>query len=123
MAYTDLTTKNFNEVLDNNDIVIIDFWAPWCAPCKKFAPIFESLSEKETDIVFAKVDTEDQQAIGKHYAIYSVPTVMIIREGIIVVNHEGMLTEKPFIDLINQARSLDMDKVREDLDKEEQDDE
>lgn len=120
MAYIDLTTKNFNEVLDNNEIVIIVFWAEWCAPCQKFAPIFEESSEYHSDVVFAKIDTEDQSVIAKHYGVISVPTVMIMRDGIIVINHEGTLTEAAIYELITHVRCLDMDKVREDLDNDEE---
>ena len=122
MPYTDLTTKNFNETIDNNEIVMIDFWAEWCGPCKKFAPIFEKAADNNTDISFAKVNTEEQQAIAKYYGVYSVPTVIVIRDGIIVINQEGMLSEAALDDLIKHVKSIDMDKVREDLDKDEEDD-
>ena len=115
MAYIDLTTKNFNEVLDNNEIVIIDFWAQSCEPCQKFAPIFEKSSEYHSDVIFAKIDTEDQSVIAKHYGVISVPTVMIIRDGLIVINHEGILTEAAIYELITHVRCLDMDKEREAL--------
>jgi len=116
MACINLTTKNFNEIVDNNEIVIIDFWAEWCVPCQNFAPIFEKSSEHYSDIVFAKIDTEDQSVIARHYGVVSVPTVMILRDGIIVINHEGTLTDAAIYDLVTHVRCLDMDKVREDLD-------
>lgn len=122
MAYIDLTTKNFDETLENNEIVIIDFWAEWCGPCKKFAPIFEKVAGNHSDITFAKVNTEEQQSIAKYYGVYAVPTVIVIRDGIIVINQEGMLSESALDDLIKDVKSLDMDKVREDLDKDDEDD-
>ncbi|PHR54230.1 MAG: thioredoxin [Arcobacter sp.] len=123
MAYLDLTTKNFNETLDNNEIVIIDFWAQWCGPCKIFSPIFEKVAENNSDITFAKIDIDDQSVIAKHYGVLSVPTTLIIRDGIIVRNKEGMLPEETLNELIKSAKALDMDKVRADLDKAEEDDE
>ena len=83
MAYTDLTTETFNETLDNNEIVIIDFWAEWCGPCKQFAPIFEKVAEDNPDITFAKVNTEEQQVLATQYGIRSIPTLMVVRDGII----------------------------------------
>lgn len=115
MAYIDLTTENFNEVLDNNEIVIIDFWAEWCGPCRQFAPIFEEASEKYTDVTFAKVNTDEQQAIASHYGIQSIPTVMVSRDGIILMNQAGTLPPDAFGQLINQVKAVDMDQVREEI--------
>lgn len=115
MAYIDLTTQNFNETLDNNEIVIIDFWADWCGPCIQFAPIFEEASEKYPDVVFAKVNTEEQQAIAAQYGIQSIPTVMAVRDGIILMNQAGTLPPDAFGQLINQIKALDMDKIREEI--------
>ncbi|MEN8304276.1 MAG: thioredoxin [Campylobacterota bacterium] len=119
MSYIDLTTTNFNETMDNKEIVFIDFWAEWCGPCKKFAPIFEKAAASNPDICFTKVNTDEQQAIAKYYAVYSVPTVIGIRDGIIVINQEGMLSEAGMDDLIKHVKSIDMDKVREELESEE----
>jgi len=118
MAYIDLTTENFNETLDNNEIVIIDFWAEWCGPCKQFAPIFEKASEDFPDVTFAKVNTEEQQAIATQYGIRSIPTVMVTRDGIILLNQAGMLPEEAFGKLIDHVKELDMDQIREEIAKE-----
>mgnify|MGYP001545211934 FL=1 len=123
MAYIDLTTKNFNETLDNNEIVIIDFWAPWCGPCIQFAPIFEKVSENYPDVVFAKLNTEEQQAISAQYGIQSIPTIMVVRDGIILLNQAGSLPEEAFGKLINHVKGLDMDKIREEIAKDEEDNE
>jgi thioredoxin 1 len=123
MAYIDLTTKNFNETLDNNEIVIIDFWAPWCGPCIQFAPIFEKVSENYPDVVFAKLNTEEQQAISAQYGIQSIPTIMVVRDGIILLNQAGSLPEEAFAKLINHVKGLDMDKIREEIAKDEEDNE
>ena len=118
MAYIDLTTENFNETLDNNEIVIIDFWASWCGPCIQFAPIFEKVSENYPDVVFAKVNTEEQQAISGQYGIQSIPTIMVVRDGIILLNQAGMLPEEAFGKLIDHVKELDMDQIREEIAKE-----
>jgi len=122
MAYIDLTTKNFNETLDSNEIVIIDFWAEWCGPCKQFAPIFEKVAEDNPDITFAKVNTEEQQALEAQYGIRSIPTLMVSRDGIILLNQAGMLPEEAFDKLIKHVKDLDMDKVRKEIAKDEEDD-
>ncbi|WP_373030825.1 thioredoxin [Sulfurovum sp.] len=123
MAYIDLTTKNFNETLDNNEIVIIDFWAPWCGPCIQFAPIFEKVSENYPDVVFAKLNTEEQQAISAQYGIQSIPTIMVVRDGIILLNQAGSLPEEAFGKLIKHVKGLDMDQIREEIAKDEEDNE
>jgi len=115
MAYIDLTTKNFNETLDSKGIVIIDFWAPWCGPCIQFAPIFEKVSEDFPDVIFAKVNTEEQQAIGTQYGITSIPTIMVVRDGIILLNQAGSLPEDAFDKLITHVKGLDMDQIREEI--------
>jgi thioredoxin 1 len=119
MAYRDLTTKDFNETLDSNEIVIVDFWAPWCGPCLQFAPIFEKVAQNNPDIVFAKVNTEEQQALAGQYHVYSIPTLMVVRDGIILLNQAGMLPEDKFGELINHVKGLDMDKIRKEMEEEE----
>ncbi|WP_292654698.1 thioredoxin [Nitratifractor sp.] len=120
MALETLTAENFNEKISASPIAIIDFWAPWCGPCKSFAPIFEKVAEENPDILFGKVNTEEEQAIAGEFQIRSIPTVMVIKEGIIVFNQAGMLPEEALKDIIQQVRELDMDMVRAEIAKQEQ---
>jgi len=115
MAYKNLTTKDFNETLDNNDIVIIDFWAQWCGPCLQFAPIFEKAAEDFPDVTFGKVNTEEQQALAAQYGVQSIPTIMVVREGIILMNQAGSLPAEAFGDLIDHVKGLDMDAIRKEI--------
>ncbi len=112
MAVLELTKENFEETVNNNPFVIIDFWAPWCGPCKSFAPTYEKVSEDFPDIVFAKVNTEDEQELAMHFQIRSIPTLMIFRDQIIIYAEAGALPESAFRQLIEQAQALDMDDVR-----------
>ena len=120
MALENLTAENFNEKIGENPIAIIDFWAPWCGPCRSFAPIFEKVAEENPDILFGKVNTEEEQAIAAEFQIRSIPTIMVIKEGIIVFNQAGMLPEEALKDIIKQVRELDMDMVRAEIAKQEQ---
>lgn len=115
MATVELTKENFQDVVANNDFVIIDFWAPWCGPCRSFAPTYEAASEKHTDIVFGKVNTEEQQELAGYFQIRSIPTLMIFREKIIIFSQPGMLPASAFDDLIGRAKELDMEQVRKDI--------
>ncbi len=115
MATVELTTDNFKQLIDGTGTVIIDFWAPWCGPCRSFAPTFEAASEQYPDIVFAKVNTEEQQELAGSFNIRSIPTLMVFRDQVIVYAEAGALPAKTFEALIGQVRELDMDKVRADI--------
>ena len=112
MATVELNEKNFEETIRNNDIVIVDFWAPWCGPCKSFGPVYEKVSEKHEDTIFAKVNTEDQNALASYFQIRSIPTLMIFREQIIVFSQPGALPESAFEEIVGKVKGLDMDEVR-----------
>jgi thioredoxin len=115
MATVELTTDNFKQLVADNSIVIIDFWASWCAPCRSFAPTFETASEQHTDIVFAKVNTEEQQELAAAFNIRSIPTLMVFREGVIVYADAGALAASALQQVVDGARGLDMDKVRAEI--------
>lgn len=113
MAYVELTKENFEEVITGNDMVIVDFWAEWCGPCKSFGPVFEKVSEDYTDVVFAKVNTELEQEIAGWFQIRSIPTLMVFRENIIIFSQPGALPEGALRDVIGQASALDMAEVKQ----------
>ena len=120
MATVNLSEANFSETIENNNIVIIDFWAPWCGPCKQFGPIYEKTSEQYPDIVFGKVNTEDEQALAGQFQIRSIPTTIIIKENIAVFQQPGAIPEEGLKDIIRQVQELDMDMVRQEVEKQQQ---
>jgi len=116
VATVKLTKDNFDETTKNNDMVIIDFWAPWCGPCKNFGPIFEEISEKSEEypnIVFAKVNTEEERDLAGKFKIRSIPTLAIFKENIMIFSQAGAPPQSAFEDLIKQAQKIDMNMVRE----------
>ncbi len=115
MAVIELSEENFEGTINNNDFVIVDFWAQWCGPCKSFAPTYEKISAEFPDIVFGKVNTEEEQGIAAHFQIRSIPTLMMFREQIIIYSEAGALPEPAFKDIVERASDLDMVKVREQI--------
>jgi thioredoxin 1 len=112
MAVVELTKENFEQVVTSNPTVVVDYWAPWCGPCRGFAPVFEKVSEQHPDVVFAKVNTDEEQEIAAHFQIRSIPTLMVFREQIIVFSQPGALPQGSFEQVVAKAKALDMDEVR-----------
>lgn len=117
MATVELTTDNFDQTIEENDIVLLDFWAPWCGPCRTFGPIFEEVSSEHEDIVFGKVNTEAQPALAQAFGIRSIPTVAVFRGKIPVFAQPGMVPKAGLEELISQVRELDMEDVRAEYEK------
>ena len=110
-----LTKENFEDVITRNDMVIVDFWAPWCGPCKSFAPLFEAASEKYPNVVFGKVNADVEQALASHFAIRSIPTLMVFRERVILFSQAGALPAAGLDSVITQAQGVDMKQVHEEI--------
>lgn len=117
MASVELTAENFDSTITGNQIVVVDFWADWCGPCKMFAPTFEAASEKDPEIVFGKVDTEAEQSLAAAAGIQSIPTLMVFREKILLFSQAGALPPAALDDLITQVKGLDMEAVHAEIAK------
>ena len=111
----EVTKDNFSEVIENNDIVLVDFWAPWCGPCRSFAPIFEAAADANPDATFVKVNTEEEQELAAHFQIRSIPTLMVFREKVLVFSEPGMLPASSLANLLAQVKTLDMEQVHREI--------
>lgn len=117
MATVQVTKDNFEQLVASNPIVVLDFWASWCGPCRRFAPIFEASSDKHADIVFGKVNTEEEQELAGAFGIQSIPSTVFYRDGIPLHMQPGLLPAEALEDFIGQVRGIDMDKVRAEVEK------
>ena len=115
MSTVELTKETFEDVIQKNAMVLVDFWAPWCGPCRAFAPIYEQASAQHADVVFAKVNTEEQQELASAFQIRSIPTLMLFRDQIILFSQPGSLPASALDEILTKARALDMDMVRKEI--------
>lgn len=115
MATVALTKENFEQVVTGNSMVVVDFWAPWCAPCRSFAPTYEAVSETHADVIFAKVNTEEEQDLAAAFNIRSIPTLMLFREQVILYAEPGALPPAALEDILGKARAIDMDAVHKEI--------
>ena len=119
MPVVELTKENFEKVITSNATVVVDYWAPWCGPCRGFAPVYERVAEANPDVVFAKVDTDAEQEIASHFQIRSIPTLMVFRDQIIVFSQPGALPQNALEQVVAKAKELDMDQVRQQISQQE----
>ena len=115
MSVVELSKDNFEQVVTGNPTVVVDYWAPWCGPCRGFAPVFERVAEVNPDVVFAKVNTDVEQEIAAHFQIRSIPTLMVFRDQIIVFSQPGALPQNALEQIVAKAKELDMDQVRKQI--------
>ena len=117
MSTMEITSGNFESVVDSNDIVVLDAWAAWCGPCRSFAPIYEAASQRHPDVIWGKLDTESQPEIAAAFGIRSIPTFMVFRQGILVFQQAGMLPGNALDDVVGKVKGLDMDDVRRQIEE------